>query len=199
MCRLTISSIESSPGKSGSHVAELPRSGAANLDGQGEHIREIYLQYHEELCRGVMRKFDVARSEAEDVVQSAFIRYTENTASVENPRAFLYKTCTNIAIDQIRRRQVQLNYAQSVAHRDEESVAEVGPERLEEGRQRLGIISKALWAMPSKRRKLLMMSRFDGLSYAEIARRVNLSETVVRKHIANALAGCQKALQTQDT
>ena len=73
----------------------------------------------------------------------------------------------------------------------------LGPEREVEGKQRLGIISRALWGMPKKRRQLLMMSRFDGLSYAEIARQVGLSETVVRKHISNALADCHKALQAQ--
>ena len=190
--------IESSSAKTGSRADMKPRSRAVSSDSHGEHIQDIYLQYQEELCRGVMKKFDTSRSEAEDVVQTAFIRYTESTASVENPRAFLYKTCSNIVIDQIRRRQVQLSYAQSVVDGVAESVEEVGPERLVEGRQRLGIITRALWAMPRKRRKLLMMSRFDGLSYAEISRRVNLSETVVRKHIANALAGCQRALQAQD-
>ena len=42
-----------------------------------------------------------------------------------------------------------------------------------------------------------MMNRFDGMSYAQIARTVGLSETVVRKHVAKALVDCQKALQTQ--
>jgi RNA polymerase sigma factor (sigma-70 family) len=158
----------------------------------------IYLQYHEELCRSVIKKFDVGYTEAEDVVQTAFIRYTESSAPVLNPRAFLYKVCSNIAIDQIRRRDVQNGYARSVAAIESESAEEIGPERQLEARQRLGIISRALWAMPGKRRRLLMMNRFDGLSYAEIARRVNLSETVVRKHIAKALAGCQCALQNED-
>jgi RNA polymerase sigma factor (sigma-70 family) len=165
---------------------------------QPAEIADTYLQYNEELCRGVIRKFSVSRTEAEDVVQSAFIRYTESGASVVNPRAFLYKTCSNIAIDQIRRGDVRSSYARSVAEIEFESVGEIGPERQTEARQRLDIVSKALSAMPDKRRKLLMMSRFDGLSYAEIARQVNLSETVVRKHIAKALAGCLCALQNDD-
>lgn len=179
-------------------MEEPSESEVENSEGQCVHLRGIYLQYHNELCCGVMKKFDVSRCEAEDVVQTAFIRYTESAVSVQNPRAFLYKMCSNIAIDQFRRWQVQHSYAQSVAHAEEDSADEAGPERLVEGRQRLGIISKALWEMPSKRRNLLMMSRFDGLSYAEISRRVNLSETVVRKHIAKALAGCQLALQAQE-
>ena len=91
---------------------------------QAHRIREAYLHYNEELCRSVIKKFNVSRSEAEDVVQTAFARYTESAVSVENPRAFLYKTCTNIAIDQIRRRQVQQSYAQSVVEGGAESVEE---------------------------------------------------------------------------
>jgi RNA polymerase sigma factor (sigma-70 family) len=170
-------------------------AGALSDGRQPAELEDIYLQYNEELCRGVIKKFSLSRTEAEDVVQTAFIRYTESTTPVVNPRAFLYKTCSNISIDQIRRRDVRNGYARSVAEMEFESVGEIGPERRMEARQRLDIISRALCTMPEKRRKLLMMNRFDGLSYAEIARRVNLSETVVRKHIAKALAGCQCALQ----
>ena len=97
--------------------------------------------------------------------------------------------------DQIRKRSMQIDYARSVAQVGPGTAEEIGPERQPDAIQRLGIISRALWALPGKRRQLLMMSRFDGLTYAEISRRVNLSETVVRKHIAKALAGCQCALQ----
>ena len=178
-------------------VAE-PGTEALSVESQGAELEDIYLQYHEELCRAVIKKFSVSHTEAEDVVQTAFIRYTESVAPIVNPRAFLYKTCSNIAIDQIRRRDVQIGYARSVVEIETGPMEEIGPERQLEARQRLGIISRALWAMPGKRRRLLMMNRFDGLSYAEISRRVNLSETVVRKHIAKALAGCQCALQTDD-
>lgn len=177
------------------HSVDEPWAGGRQA--KGRHIQALYLKFQEELVRGVIKKFDVGRSEAEDVVQTAFTRYAEVTSTVENPRAFLYRSCSNIAIDQIRRRQVQLSYAQKVIDSEASRTEELGPEREVEGRQRLGIVSRALWAMPSKRRKLLIMHRFDGLSYAEIGRQVNLSESVVRKHISNALADCQKALQVQ--
>ncbi|MBL4826711.1 MAG: sigma-70 family RNA polymerase sigma factor [Spongiibacteraceae bacterium] len=175
----------------------LTQTDPVSATSKALQIRELYLQYHEELCCSLMKKFDISHSEAEDYVQTAYTRYAESSKTVENPRAFLYKTCSNLLIDQLRRRQVQMNYARTVIDSDQR-VEEAGPERLVEGRQRLDIISKALWAMPGRRRKLLMMSRIEGLSYAEIARRVNLSETVVRKLIAKAMAACQKALQAQN-
>lgn len=161
-------------------------------------VEDIYLQYHEELCQAIVRKFNDSYAEAEDVVQTAFIRYAESSTPILNPRAFLYKVCSNIAIDQIRQRDVQRSYARAVVDMGVDSTEEIGPERQLDAAQRLAVISSALWSMPGKRRRLLMMNRFDGLSYAEISRRVNLSETVVRKHVAKALAGCQCALQNSE-
>ena len=181
------------------HMRPQPkfRTDIVSTNYKEDYVRDIYLQHREELCRYLVNKCSLKFSEAEDIVQSAFARFVDidDPQSIQNPRAFLYTTSYNIAIDIKRHNQVQQKYAQAVVDNDAEIVEELGPEREVESRQRLGLISRALWGMPSKRRQLLMMSRFDGLSYAEIARQVGLSETVVRKHISNALADCQKALQ----
>ena len=159
-------------------------------------MHDIYIRYRSELCQYVIRKVGVSQIEAEDVVQNAFARIAEiDFHSIQNHRAFLYKTSYNIAIDLKRHGQVRQKHVEQVTSHDLPTVEELGPERIFEGSRQLGIITGALWGMPKKRRQLLMMSRFEGLSYAEIARRVGLSETVVRKHISKALADCQKALQ----
>lgn len=155
-------------------------------------VQALYRQYRAELCRFLMHKHRLSSSEAEDVVQTAFSRLAAgDTAALDNPRAFLYRMVVNLVIDQQRHNQVQDRYLQSQT--DDEAAAP-GPERTLAGQQRLGIIARAVWGMPKKRRQLLLMSRFDGLSFAEIARQVGLSETVVRKHINKALAECHNAL-----
>lgn len=155
-----------------------------------------YGKYRQELCRYAAQKFDMAYSEAEDVVQSAFARLAAmlDSSQIDNVRAFLYRAVHNACIDQIRRRQVRDSYCQAKQAEEPEMNA-LGPERTALGQQFIQMISKALYVMPGKRRKLLLMNRIDGLSYAEIARREGLSETVVRKHVSKALADCQKALR----
>ena len=162
-----------------------------------DYIRTLYEQYRDELCRYLTHKHRWPVSEAKDIVQTSFARFSalDNPRAVENPRAFLYRIAVNVSVDTQRRVHVQEKFLQ--AHGQGEDAAVPGPERVVEGRQRLGILSRALWSMPKKRRQLLLMSRFDGLSYAEIARRVGLSETVVRKHVNNALADCHKALMSK--
>ncbi len=167
-------------------------------DCEVSSIRDVYIQYRSELCRHVMDKAGVTSIEAEDVVQTTFARVAETgLASVRNHRAFLYKMSYNIAIDMKRRGRVRQKHVEEAVASEAATVEELNPERVVEGSRQLNIIAKALWSMPKKRRQLLMMSRFEGLSYAEIARRVSLSETVVRKHISKALADCQNALQAK--
>jgi RNA polymerase sigma-70 factor (ECF subfamily) len=159
-------------------------------------LSQYYRQYHQELCRYAVNKFGVSTTEAEDLVHNAFARFTAmmDQSQVDNVRAFLYKAVHNACVDAMRRHQVRENYAQAVQSVPEPELDVIGPERVAVGRQLLELISGALWAMPGKRRRLLIMNRVDGLTYAEIARREGLSETVVRKHVSKALAGCQKAL-----
>jgi RNA polymerase sigma-70 factor (ECF subfamily) len=143
------------------------------------------------------QRLSLSTPEAEDVVQLAFTRFaaTYDEKPIENVRAFLYRAVHNAAIDHIRRTQVRETYAQTVQSVEGREEDRAGPERSAISKQLLDIITGALWSMPSKRRKLLLMNRIEGLSYAEIARREQLSETVVRKHVAKALLGCQGALR----
>lgn len=156
-----------------------------------------YAEYQLELCRYAVSKFGFSFAEAEDVVQCAFARSADalESGKLDNARAFLYKAVYNASVDVMRRNRVRESYAQSVQLTPDQEVDHIDPERVAASHQFLGMINRALWAMPGKRRRLLVMNRVDGLSYAEIARREGLSETVVRKHVAKALAGCQKALQ----
>jgi len=166
------------------------------FDRQLSRMHDIYVQHRSELCCSVVNKFQVTRDEAEDIVQAAFARVVAiEDSSIKNPRALLYKTSYNIAIDLKRRGTVRQRHIDSVIDSEATAVEELGPERVFEGNRQLHILAKALWGMPKKRRKLFAMNRFDGFSYAEIARRVGLSETSVRKHISKGLMECQRALQ----
>lgn len=180
-------------------AAENKKTGSNRPPGQ-RSLDDYYREHHAELCRYAINKFGLGSAEAEDLVQQAFVRFAPQfeTLEVENVRAFLYRSVNNAAIDQLRRNQVRRTFAQSVQSDPEREVDSIDPERVAVGRQLLGLISRALWGMPQKRRRLLLMNRVDGLSYAEIARREGLSQTVVKKHVAKALAACQAELRAND-
>lgn len=167
-------------------------------NNQKSEIHEVYSRHRAELCRYVINKVNVTNDEAQDIVQAAFARVIEmDFEQIKNPRALLYKTSYNIAIDQVRHSGVRQRHVQAVVDSGSTVVEELSPERIHDGKRQLSLVVKALWGMPKKRRRLLLMNRFDGQSYAQIARTVGLSETVVRKHVTKALLDCQKALQAQ--
>lgn len=164
---------------------------------QHQALTSYYREYKSELCNYACNRYGLSTQEAEDVVQLTFERVTGivNSEEIRNVRAFLYKSVANASVDLLRRRSVRENYIKVADTNPDNELDDSGPESAAQSQQFLDIIKSALWAMPGKRRRLLLLNRVDGLSYAEIARRENLSETVVRKHVAKALANCQTAVR----
>ena len=159
-------------------------------------LQGLYDRYREELIRYAISRVGLPIHEAEDIVQSAFLRLSKSGVdSIDNHRAYLYKTTFNLAVDLRRRANVRGEHASESDIDESAYLDELGPQTVAGDQESLRIILQSLRVMPARRRLLLILHRFDGLSYAEIARRVDLSETVVRKHISKALADCQKMLK----
>ena len=84
-------------------------------ESQKLKMHDVYVRHHTELCRYVINKVNVSNDEAQDIVQAAFTRVIEmDFSDIKNPRALLYKTSYNIAIDQKRRGGVRQRHVQAV-------------------------------------------------------------------------------------
>ena len=180
---------------------QLRASAGAKLmvDPELEMLQQVYLQHKSELCAYLVKKLDLSKSESEDVVHGAFEKAMqmapEQLQAIRNMRAFFYKAAYNAGVDYQRHSSVGKRYTDSLKVDAQLNRDEIDPYRKMAAAQEVKVLAKALQRMPEKRRRLIVMNRFDGLSYAEIARRVNLSETVVRKHVARALAECMQAVR----
>lgn len=161
-------------------------------------LARVYRDHRAELANFVRRKFGEGPPEPEDVVQAAFMKLAAFDApeTIANPRAFLYRTAKNIAIDARRRLARRAAWAEGEgrveAAEHEESV--FTPERVVIGRQEFAVLENAVRALPAKHRRFLLMNRVDGLTFAEIARREKVSASGVAKIVAQALERCQKTL-----
>jgi RNA polymerase sigma factor (sigma-70 family) len=82
--------------------------------------------------------------------------------------------------------------AQSAAA--ENPVYELSPENVLLQAERFRIVAQALERMPLKRRRLVLLNRFEGLSYAQIGEQFGMSAENVRKHIERTLAQYLRAL-----
>lgn len=153
----------------------------------------VYRSVHGELARFFGKRLD-SPADAADLTQDAFsqwLRWRER-GSVEQPRAFLFHIARNLLRDHWRRQQVR-GHSESL---EESAVTLEDPsadplERLEQ-QQRLQRLARALDDLPPRRREALILHKFDGLSQAEVARRMGISISMVEKHIAAALLHCRR-------
>ena len=74
----------------------------------------------------------------------------------------------------------------------------VAPERRAIGQERLHRLEQALADLPPLPRAAFALQRRDGLSYAEIAERLNTTPHMVKKHISAALQRCRHVLSMDD-
>ncbi len=144
-------------------------------------------------------QFGPGPPEPEDVAQSAFMRFAAaDPAHIENPRAFLYATARHLVIDHHRKAQRVGAHEQAAQSAAEDRVYELSPENVLLQAERFRILAQALERMPLKRRRLVLLNRFEGLSYAEIGEQFGMSAENVRKHIERTLAECLRALRGVD-
>lgn len=127
--------------------------------------------------------------EAEDVVQEVFFRIWRSRSewnvigSVQN---YLFISVRNASIARLRRNAT----AQRWTERERVSSSgesTSGPEADLEVAERHADIERALAEMPEKRRAVCAMRWIDGMSYAQIAERLGITEKTVENHIGNGV------------
>ena len=127
--------------------------------------------------------------EAEDVVQEVFFRIWRSRSewnvigSVQN---YLFISVRNASIARLRRNAT----AQRWSERERVSSSgesTSGPEADLEVAERHADIERALAERPEKRRAVCAMRWIDGMSYAQIAERLGITEKTVENHIGNGV------------
>lgn len=132
----------------------------------------------------------VGRSMAEDVVQEAWLKAADAVHAAQNPAAYLFRVVRNLAIDVARRsgREVGGLAGETLLQAAVDDQAD--PERQMGERDDLRLVLQALDDLPAATRRAFSLHRFDGLTYAEIARKLHISQGQAHKLVQAALAHC---------
>ncbi|PCI48709.1 MAG: hypothetical protein COB49_05690 [Alphaproteobacteria bacterium] len=163
-------------------------------------IEQMYQDNHEGFLRFLMQKTQ-NRDDAHDVLQEAFQKLIrrEGLREMENPRAYLYRTATNIIIDRQRKGQHHLRYIREVVSGVEEASASVTtiipPDRQVAARQELDRVYRVLETLSEKCRRAFLMHRTQHMKYGEIAEALNISVSMVEKYMIQALKHLRRALK----
>ncbi len=130
---------------------------------------------------GKCRRMIADAAEAQDLAQEVFVRLWRARDLIAEPRAltaWLYRTCTHLAIDRSRSRgREQQAFAYLSVARDEIDGA-ADPEKQSASRRAL---AEVVARTPARELEVALLSRVDGLGHAEIAEVVGIGERTVRR------------------
>ncbi|WP_457798455.1 RNA polymerase sigma factor [Methylocystis sp. S23] len=158
-------------------------------------LRELFLSNRAVLLRYLARK--VGSSDAPDLLQETFVRVVrlEKPETINDPSAFLKTIATNLARDFMRRRKTEARYIQFGDYVVEAPSPDAPPdERMEYERKSL-LLRSAVASLPPRSRQVFTLHVYEDVPLHEIARRLEISDRMVRKHISVALRTCRAALR----
>lgn len=156
-----------------------------------------FQECYDDLLRFLTRRLGDS-TQAVDVVQDTYIRLAtlpDGDADIRDPRAFVFRVARNMAIDAARHHRWRGGFERDEAEGMAVAAAEPSPETRAMDRQSLDALDAALADLPAKARQALLLSRVDGLTHAQVAARLGVSESMVAKYLAQALKHCRLRLQ----
>jgi RNA polymerase sigma factor (sigma-70 family) len=166
-------------------MTPTPAKPQLSLAEEGE-VRGWLQQYGPALRRYFRRRAGAA--EAEDLVQEVFVRLVARTrgAAVEDVERYLFRIANNVLISRHRHDTALVRRADDTGE-PLDKADEISPERALIGKQALSALAVAVQGLPPRTREAFVYHRFEEMTYAAIAERMNISASGVEKHIQRAM------------
>jgi RNA polymerase sigma-70 factor (ECF subfamily) len=149
-------------------------------------IEKIFKQYYSYICSAVYNIIPDS-SLTEDLAQDVFYelwRKRERIQINSSLKAYLKRAAINKALNYIRSKKMKFDSA------DDDAVTNIAVSSSEgsfEAQELQEIINTAIDTLPEKCRIVFMMSRFEEMSYKEIAHALEISVKTVENQISKAL------------
>ena len=157
-----------------------------------EHVRP-----HEPGLRAWLRAHFPRLVDADDLVQDSFVRLlrARETGPIENPRAFLFTTARNAALDHYRHERVLSlePLVSEAASNVEEQKCDVA-EKVSRA-QEIEILHAAIQSLPARCREVMTLQKIQGLTNRQIALRLGISINTVNAQMVTGLMKCRDYLR----
>lgn len=144
-------------------------------------VAQLYRTHGGWVVAFLARRF--GRDIAEDLAQETFLRLTRHPLDWRSPKSLLARIALNVAQDHLRRENAQKRPRLVAA--DEGAGAFTLPDQHETLLHR-EVVAK----LPRNLRDVYVLSRFGGLTYAEIATHLGISVKAVEKRMTKAIRLC---------
>lgn len=145
---------------------------------------------HSRWLQGWLSRQVGSRCDAADLMQDTFLRIVgrDSLDNLASARGYLRTIAHGLMVNHLRRRRLERRYLEAL---------ECLPEPLAESAEvrmialeTLVAIDRMLDGMPAKARHAFLLSQLEGLGHAEIAERLEVSVSSVRKYLYTAVRHC---------
>ena len=158
-----------------------------------EKVEILFRKYYAGLCKSLYKILRDATL-AEDIVQEVFLKVWEvrETLKMEDAiQSYLYRSCYNAALNFLKQQKKNTD----LDNLETTITASDSAERHLNFQETEAEIQKAIDALPPKTKVVFSLSRFEELSYKEIADRLDISLKSVEKHMGIALQRLRENLK----
>lgn len=144
---------------------------------QPNRIAEAVTAYHAELYRFAALRTG-SRSDAEDIVQEAFLKLLTASGEIIHPRAYLYRCVANACCDLKRRRTFHEPLRPDQPQEDPDPALREEAERL----------AARLDRIPPEQAEVIRLHTFASLRFTEIAEVLDIPVTTVKSRFQYGVA-----------
>jgi RNA polymerase sigma factor (sigma-70 family) len=156
---------------------------------EASSIQSLYVEHHNWLVGWLRRRLGNI-DHAADIAQDTFVRVLLKSAIevIEEPRAYLTVIAKGLVANAHRRDALERTYLETLAMVPEEQAP--SQEYRAMLLETLFEIDAMLDQLPPKARSTFLLSQLEGLTYAEIAERLDISVRTVKRHMVLGFEQC---------
>ena len=157
-------------------------------------FEKLFRAYYQELCTYAFYYLK-DQAAAEEEVQDIFVSLWKKRDELEitsSLKSYLYRATRNHCLNVIKHLEIRDSYK-----KHNEAIRKVEEQELGihmETKELQVKIDAAIDQLPTERKRIFMMSRFEGLKYREIADQLNISVKTVENQMGKALAFLREQL-----
>lgn len=137
--------------------------------------------------------------DAKELLQEAYAKLLalDRPGTISILAGYLWRIAVNLSIDRGRQRTLHQHFTRTAllfARKQDFSA-----ESIAEARERLAIVERAIGELPARCLEAFILRVQEGLPFAEVGKKMGISDRMAKMHVARALEYLQSCLDAADT
>lgn len=163
--------------------------------GNYETYEKLFVEWHAPLCSyaySILHDLD----DAKDTVQKTFYKLWDKREEIDihtSIKSYLYRMVHNDCLNRLKQYKIRSDHKQNYSYDQSVSINDV-EDTIAKNELEMQI-ELAIDSLPVRCREVFKLSRYEHMSYAEIADSLNISVNTVETHIVKALRILRESLK----